>query len=207
MKSLPRHSVTAIADTSQLSDFSSWSSIPVLTPFVLVDGSGLAKQQTQVRIAYSQQALYIRFDCEDDDIWGTYTNRDEPLYNEEVVEIFIAPSAETPTHYFEFEVSPNSVLFDCTVYNPSSCPDEHFRIDETWNAEGLEWHAGSNENQHWWVVLKIPWSAIGGYHTEWRANFYRIERSRKSATEFSCWSATLSESFHIPARFGTLELV
>jgi hypothetical protein len=209
VKSPPCHSITAITDSAQLSESSSWSLISTLTPFILADGSGLAKQQTQVRVAYSQQAFYVRFDCEDDDIWGTHTKRDDPLYDEEVVEVFIASGAETPTRYFEFEVSPYGVLFDCIITNPAfqSNSKQLYDVDESWNAEGLEWYAGiCLEKQQWWAVLNIPWQDIGGFHTIWRANFYRIERSRKSGTEFSCWSATLSESFHVPARFGRLEL-
>jgi Carbohydrate family 9 binding domain-like len=184
-----------------------WSSVPALSAFILVDGSSPATQQTQVRLVYSSEALYVRFDCADDDIWGTYTKRDDPLYDEEVVEVFIAAGTEIPSRYFEFEVSPYGVLFDCTIYNPSGLPGEHFVVDETWNAEGLEWYAvASPETQRWWAILVIPWRDMGGFSHVWRANFYRIERSRCSGTELSCWSATFAEGFHVPARFGLLRL-
>lgn len=87
------------------------------TPFILVDGSGPALQQTMARLGYDADCLYVRFDCEDHDIWGTYRERDEPLYDEEVVELFISPGAETPTEYFEFEISPNGVFFDARISN------------------------------------------------------------------------------------------
>jgi hypothetical protein len=209
VKDVPTHVISLVPNTweNQAFNTASWSSVPVLSPFYLADGNGFAKQQTHVRLAYSAQALYVRFDCEDDDIWGTYTQRDDPLYDEEVVEVFIASGTETPTRYFEFEVSPHGVVFDCTIDNPSGHYDKHLVVDATWNAEGLEWHTQmDSEQQHWWAVLVIPWQAVGGYHTIWRANFYRIERSRTSGTEFSCWSPTHSKSFHVPARFGTLEL-
>jgi Carbohydrate-binding family 9 len=205
----PLHLVPHVPEGWPVQPFDSevWSGIPSLSPFLLADGSGLATQQTRVRLAYSQHALYIRFDCQDDDVWGTYTKRDEPIYDEEVVEVFIAPETETPKRYFEFEVSPNGVLFDCMITNPSGVYDQHFVVDERWNAEGLEWHAQfSPEPQQWWAFLKIPWQDIGGFHQEWRANFYRIERSKKSGTELSCWSPTQSQSFHVPAYFGRLRL-
>ena len=184
-----------------------WQDLPSLPPFVLADGSSLAKQQTQVRVCYSSKHLYVRFDCQDDDIWGTYQKRDDPIYDEEAVEVFIAAGDETPTRYLEFEVSPFGVLFNCVITNPSLHSHESYDVDETWNAEGLEWFARVHpEQQRWWAILVIPWGAIGGCHESWRANFYRIERSQKSGTEFSCWSATLAESFHVPARFGTLRL-
>lgn len=185
-----------------------WQELALLSPLILADGSGLAKQQTEVRLCSSEEYLYVRFDCDDDDIWGTYTKRDDPLYDEEVVEVFIASGDSAPNRYFEFEVSPYGVLFDCIITNPGLRPTlrQPYDVDEKWNAEGLEWFASIASEQQWWAMLKIPWSDIGGKHDLWRANFYRIERSRKSGTEFSCWSPTLSESFHEPERFGMLQL-
>jgi hypothetical protein len=182
-----------------------WAELPSLPPFILADGSTLARQQTQVRVCYSGYALYVHFDCTDDDIWGTYTKRGSPIYDEEVVEVFIAAGHDIPTRYFEFEVSPYGVLFDCVITNPSRHPEEPYDVDERWNAEGLEWYAEAYpEKQHWWATLILPWHALGGYQAVWRANFYRIERSQRSGTELSCWSPTFSKSFHVPARFGIL---
>ena len=97
-----------------------WDDVPVLPPFILADGSGPAKQQTAARICYDSQSLYVRFDCDDRDIWGTYTLRDDPIYDEEAVEVFLTSGEVDPTHYYEFELSPNGVLFDAQVYNPTS---------------------------------------------------------------------------------------
>lgn len=183
-----------------------WLELTPLSPFVESESSVLAKQQTRVRLCYGGQHLYVRFDCDDDDIWGNYTERDDPIYNEEAVEFFIAPGVETPQRYFEFEVSPRGVLFDCQIYNPSGFYDEKLEVDVSWNAEGVMWHAEINaEEQRWWAILVIPWQSIGGFQETWRANFYRIERSSKTGTEFSAWSPTLRPTmFHVPGRFGFL---
>src|SRR5690349_8240940 len=98
----------------------SWGDVPALPPFVLADGSGPAAQQTTARVCHDDEALYVRFDCEDRDIWGSYTRRDDPIYDEEVVELFVAPGAETPARYYEFEVSPNGVLLDAQIFNPTA---------------------------------------------------------------------------------------
>lgn len=183
-----------------------WCELKPLAPFVLNTDRATAKQQTEVRLCYSSQHLYVRFDCDDDDIWGNYTKRDDPVYEEEVVEVFIAPGSKTPERYFEFELSPKGVLFDCKIYNPSGFHDDKLEVDESWNAEDIAWYAEINsEKQHWWAILEIPWQAIGGFHEEWRVNFYRIERSSKSGTEFSAWSPTLRPNmFHVPSQFGLL---
>ena len=61
------------------------------------------------------------------------------------------------------------------------------------------------ERQDWWAELSIPWEKPSKI---WRANFYRVERPRDGAPEFTCWSPTLTNpaDFHKPARFGLLEL-
>jgi hypothetical protein len=188
-----------------------WDDVSALTPFILADGSGPAKQQTDVRVCYDWQALYVRFDCDDRDIWGTYTQRDQPIYDQEVVEVFLAAGEADPVRYFEFEVSPNGVLLDAKIYNPTSQRAD-IELDLAWSCEGIRWQAERNDAaNHWWAILSIPWAEVkppGDLPARWRANFYRIERPRDAAPEFSCWSPTLTEpaDYHKPARFGTLVL-
>jgi len=201
------------ATWSQDSDMDRWAwvDVPALPPFLLADGSGPAMQQTVARVCYDLMALYVRFDCADRDIWGTYTQRDDPIYDQEVVEVFLAAGEIDPVHYYEFEVSPNAVLFDALIFNPTS--ERHdMVVDATWNCEPIRWQAGQRDrDQHWWANLAIPWEAVkppGDLPAIWRANFYRIERPRDAAPEFSCWSPTLIEpaDFHKPAHFGSLVL-
>lgn len=187
-----------------------WDDLPPLPPFILADGSGPAQQQTSARICCDDTALYVRFDCADRDIWGTYTQRDDSIFDEEVVEVFISSGAETPQIYFEFEVSPNSVLLDARITNPGLRHTD-LQVDRSWDCAGLRWQAAHDDQAgHWWAMLVIPWSSIGPTDlpaTLWRANFYRIERPHDAEPEFSCWSPTMSNpaDFHRPAYFGVLE--
>lgn len=188
-----------------------WDEVSSLPPFTLADGSGPARQQTVTRVCYDDQALYVRFSCQDEDIWGTYTQRDEPLYDEEVVELFLASGAEDPVSYYEFEVSPNGVIFDAQVYNPTS-QREDMQVDLDWDCPDLRWEARRDDAaRHWWATLVVPWAVVappGDLPINWRANFYRIERPRGAEAEFSCWSPTLTQpaDFHKPAYFGRLIL-
>lgn len=181
-----------------------WKEIPPLSPLALADGSGAPEQATTVRLCWDEEALHVRFDCEDRDAWGTYRQRDEPLWQEEVVEVFLAPGEEDPIDYAEIEVSPLGVLFDARIHNPTSLRAD-MTADVAWDCPGLRWQAGrGKERQDWWAELSIPL----GSPRVWRANFYRVERPRDGAPEYSCWSPTLTDpaDFHKPARFGVLEL-
>ena len=49
---------------------------------------GPAPYRTRFRALWSGLGLHFRFDAEDDAPWFTMTARDDPLWEEEVVEIF-----------------------------------------------------------------------------------------------------------------------
>ena len=188
-----------------------WDEVPQLPPFILADGSGVAQQQTIARVCRDSRALYVRFDCFDSDIWGTYTQRDDPIFDEEVVEVFLSCGPKLAQNYYEFEVSPNGVLLDARIHNPTALRRD-LQVDCTWDCPGLRWQATRNDSGgRWQAILVIPWSSISGADSSailYRANFYRIERSRGSGPEFSCWSPTFTApaDFHKPEYFGMLDI-
>ena len=214
MDTIPQASIPAVPpgwDPTAPWESWNWQAVPILPPLLLANGSGLARHQTAVRICRDAVALYVRFDCDDRDIWGTFTQRDDPIYDEEVVEVFLAAGAETPTEYAEIELSPNGVLFDAWIQNPTG-DRARMVVDTAWDWPGIRWHAQRiDAEKRWWAVLVLPWAGIvssGPLPTVWRANFYRIERPRDAEPEFSCWSPTLTEpaDFHRPGRFGMLRI-
>jgi hypothetical protein len=189
-----------------------WEELPPLSPFIIANGSAPAQQQTVVHIGYDDANFYVRYDCDDTDIWGKSTARDSAIYDEEVVELFIAPGDAHPTYYYEFEVSPLGTLLDLDVHSPN-LERSTLQGNFAWNCPGLQWSAERNDAAHHWrAYLVVPWHSIGATGTTlpptWRANFYRIDRPRGHAPEFSCWSPTMSEpaDYHRPAYFGHLQL-
>lgn len=208
---LPRWTVPRVAGTW------SWDDVAPLPPLARSEDGAPAEQATRVRMAWDDAALHVRFDCVDRHAWGTLAQRDDPLWQEEAVEVFLAPGEADPVDYLEFEVSPRGVLFDARIHNPTSLRAD-LRADVAWDCPGIRWEAGSGtERQDWWAVLVLPWRGLldreGPPPPVWRANFYRIERPRierpeDGPAEFSAWSPTLVRpaDFHKPARFGVLEL-
>jgi hypothetical protein len=193
-----------------------WERAATAGPLLLADGSGPPEQASVVRTAWDEAALHVRFDCADRDAWGTYRQRNDPLYLEEAVEIFLAPGPAVPRRYWEIEVSPAGVVFAAAIHNPTGRRAD-LVADTGWECRGLQCRSGpAGTSQDWWAELAVPWSALGPARTAdseappavWRANFYRIERPRDGRGEFSCWSPTLTApaDFHRPERFGVLEL-
>jgi hypothetical protein len=177
-----------------------------LRPLRLVDShTGCAPLlSTAVRVATRGGALLVRFDGRDRGVVATLTERDGPLWKEDVFEVFLSPDA-TPGVYYEFEVNPLGALFDARIESPEG-RRETMRADVAWNCPGFSARAGHREG-HWWARFRIPLAPLCPEAAAgWRANFYRIDRGEPD--EYSAWSPTFAEppDFHRPDRFGRLWL-
>ena len=77
-------------------DDAAWSAAAPLTLVDSLDGSK-PELRTIARLSWDDQALYVAFECEDPDVWGTLRQRDEPLYTQDVVEVFLDADADGRT--------------------------------------------------------------------------------------------------------------
>jgi hypothetical protein len=192
-----------------------WSRAAPVGDFLFTDGKGAPQLPTEVKLCWDDRNLYLAFLAVDTDIWGTMKKRDDPIYEEEVVEAFLSSGGEV-TKYYEFEWSPRNVVFDARVECPEWGDRSRMKLDTEWDCQGQQsavqvvgtLDKRDDIDQQWTVEAALPFSQIGrrgkapAEGEEWRANFYRIDRAGKG--EFSCWSPTLKPDFHVPARFGKL---
>ena len=178
---------------------------------VRADGRGPLRWPTRVRIAWNAVALFVRFDCVDESRTAKLTARDAPLWEEEVVEMFLAPGAADPAVYFELEVNPLGALFDARVESPEG-ERATMRVDAAWHLDGLRWKVGDgSERRDWWAALALPWRGLGvegGPPDRCCANFYRIEHAAAGEVEHGAWSPTFAApaDYHRPRCFGHLIL-
>jgi len=215
-KRVPDNSITVDGEL----DDPGWTNIEPVGDFILSDGSRPAARQTVARACWDSVYLYISFESDDPDIWGTFFRRDQEIFEEEVVEAFLDPDSDL-VEYYEFQTSPRGTLFDAVISNPTGSRDD-LVADRTWDCDG--WLSavhvdGTLDNREdtdksWTVEWAIPFASIPGGPNNppkpgdtWRVNLYRIDRT--PTPEFSCWSPTLATppNFHIPTRFGTLLFV
>ncbi|MDQ1470330.1 MAG: hypothetical protein QOJ99_1810, partial [Bryobacterales bacterium] len=63
-----------------------------------------AKQKTTARLLWDDQNLYVSYECEDADIVAFHTQRDDPTYLDDAVEIFINPMPSQTGIYFGLEM-------------------------------------------------------------------------------------------------------
>lgn len=195
---LPTHPTWKVAETI------AWGAEPYVARF---------------RAVWSDAALAFRFDVSDVGPWSTMTRRDDRLWEEEVVEIFLDP-ARRGEGYAEIEISPANVVCDLLVRTP--WPD--LDADPAWHVEGLEtivspWRDSSAGPDGWTAIGRVPWTGLRSIAPAvampprpgdvWRFNVYRIKRpggaQRPNAdVRLLAWSPTGTPSFHVPAAFRDL---
>lgn len=166
---------------------------------------------TSVAAWYDAESLSVLFSAADDFIRATHHRHDDPLYEDDVVELFVAP--ERLIRYYELEVSPNGAVFDATVDSPDGSRAT-MHVDRAWNCEGLvvavRKVVESSGAMTLDTLLRIPFASLGRSTPlegeTWRANFFRIDRHAEEGDEFSAWQPTRRDppDFHVPASFGTL---
>lgn len=196
-------------------DDGAWTHAPVVT-FVRSQDGKPATKLTKAWMCWDDENLYISFDCVDSDVWGTLTKRDDPIYGQEVVEFFLAPSCDLQ-RYYEFEVSPRNVIFDAIIVNTTGRAPDSSKTDVAWTCKDLRTAVivdGTLDNRNdvdrgWTAEVAIPFASLDRAAPKpgerWRANLYRIDLS-PPPIEFQAWSPTLIDpaNFHVPARFGTV---
>jgi alpha-galactosidase len=161
------------------------------------------KRQTEVRLLWTPQMLYLRFECRYRELFvfedSDPTGRRDHLWDRDVAEAFLQPDPSQPRYYREFEVSPNGLWIDLDIF-PEGLSDLKSGLTRSvWlDREGHKWAA----------ELAIPMKALTEHFdpaSVWRANFYRVEGPREPRF-YSAWRATGTPqpNFHVPPAFGKL---
>jgi hypothetical protein len=169
-------------------------------------GRPVKQLRTEVRSRWTDSSLYLLFVCPYEDLnlkpspqTSTDTNQ---LWTWDVAEIFIGSDFQHIRRYKEFEVSPQGEWIDLDIDL-----DQPHRDGSKWNS-GFETAARIDaEKKIWYGAMRIPFAAIDPQAphigSRFRANFFR---SQGASRQLLAWQTPNGESFHVPERFGILEL-
>jgi hypothetical protein len=182
---------------------------------------GPAAYPTRFRALWSGEGLFLRFDVTDPSPWHTMTRKDEHLWDEEVVEIFLDPG-RAGRDYYELEISPANVV--CEVRMIAGSPNK--KQDFDWKLAGLQTHAhvhhdAAGKPTGWTATAFLPWAGLRPLPSatgvalppspgaRWRFNLFRIERpggpkAPENDVVAVAWSPTGEPSFHVPRAFRDL---
>ena len=168
------------------------------------------KYRTEVRVRWTNQNLYLLYVCPYEELNlkpnPKTTAETNELWNWDVAEAFIGSDFQDIRRYKEFEISPQAewVDLDIDLHKP------HHEDGWTWNS-GMEVSARIDRSAHvWYGAMRIPYSAIDSRPAAagnlLRINLFRSQGPASSRHDIA-WQAPMSNSFHVPERFGLLELV
>lgn len=161
---------------------------------------------TRVALYRDGAFLHVVFTGKDDHVFATHLCHDAPLYEEDVVEIFLSPT--DPKVYFELEVNPLGTSFDARITSPDGVR-KTMKADLGWTCNGL-FAAVRRTPETLEVLLRFPFESLGvappSDGAVWRANLFRIDRHRELGDEYTSWCPTMKNppDFHVAAAFGDL---
>ena len=180
----------------------------VISGFMAVGGRTPAQAPTEVRLAYDDAGLNIRFDCPEPlldtamqrrhEFLAKVTQRDGNVWADDCVAVLLQPAGSK--HVYEFAVNAVGTLEDAADTNP-----------DLWESRDVKWDSQATtraglEERCWWAELRIPWADLGGkpaLGSSWGASFARSARGRKEQT---VWNLT-DKGIHDPVALGTLVFV
>lgn len=165
------------------------------------------ERHAEARLVWHDEALCVRFTCRQAEplVVSAEPRLDVKtigLWERDVCEIFVAPDAEVPTRYLEFEVAPTGEWLDLRIEQK---PEGR---ETAWDYEaGLSAGAQVAESSVT-LTLALPWSAFGerpAPGARWRANLFRCVGAGPTRG-YLAWRPTFTPepNFHVPQAFGWL---
>lgn len=187
-----------------------WAVPAACTPVSLRRATDGASPRLAMSVAAyrDDECLTLVYRGDDDELVATMYGHDEPLWKEDVVEIFLAPEGLTP--YYEIEVNPLGTAFDARIESPDGIRATMV-VDLGWTCDGLFAAVRRDDERTLQIVMRIPFAAFGmapRAGDEWRGNLFRVDRSRRG-DEYSAWQPTMKTpaDFHVTGAFGVLRFL
>jgi hypothetical protein len=171
-------------------DEPSWRAVPWTDDFVDIEGDARPRPRfrTRVKMLWDDQYFYVGAELEEPHVWGTLTEHDAIIFQDNDFEVFIDPSGSSH-HYAEFEINALNTGWDLLLTRPYK---DGGKAINSWEIPGLKTavHVDGTLNdprdtdRGWSVELAFPWKVLselaqhGGPPKDgeqWRVNFSRVE--------------------------------
>jgi hypothetical protein len=195
-------------DTNPISQF--WRGAQPVQISVDSHGKSIPRYRTEVRTRWTDKNLYFLFICPYEELFlKPNPNKEKEtneLWNWDVAEVFLGSDFQDIKRYKEFEISPQGEWIDLDV----DLHKPHHEDGWTWNS-GFEVSARIDRRAHFWYgAMRIPYSALDNHPAApgnvLRMNLFRSQGPVSHHQEIA-WQAPMSNTFHVPERFGLLKLV
>jgi len=144
---------------------------------------------TRMRMGWDDQFLYINAELEEPHVWGTITEKNAQMFEDNDFEVFIDPDCDG-LNYYEFEINALGSIWELSLpkpYGDGGKPVLGCNIDGLVSRVRIDGSLNdpSVPDRGWMVELAIPWAGLAIYHREnacppatgdrWRVNFSRVQ--------------------------------
>jgi hypothetical protein len=190
-------------------------------------GDEAMSSETGIALCWDDAYLRVEYAFSDDPACSTFTECNDPLYDQTVGEIFVCGGdfeGDAPSTYLEVEISPADVLWVGTIFNPTFLQPNvttNIDCDESGIVHSVEEGVPAGG---WTGKMAIPWELIPGIDgaagvaagQELRLNLLRILMAPDNCgqdcdetCEYGAWSPTqvTPPAFHRSAFFGSATLL
>jgi hypothetical protein len=218
-------------------DEPAWRAVRWSDPFVDIEGAGqpAPRFETRLKMLWDDEFFYFAAEMEEPDLWGTLTERDSVIYQDNDFEVFIDPGNDT-LDYYELEVNVLGTEWDLRLTKPYRAGGQAI---DAWDITGLEVgidargtiNQPGDEDDGWTLEIAMPWPVLAEFAPEqrrprageeWRVNFSRVQwhldvedgryvkrldpGTGKPLPENNwVWSPQGAINMHIPERWGYAE--
>lgn len=139
---------------------------------------------------WDREHLYVAFASAPSLVPVTKTERDDDLFNECAVELFLAAGQG----FYEFEINPLGAMLD--LYCPHEDQEADWQTQARWDAADLKWTAGvASAGAGWNAQMCLAWAAIPRVNREefdgcpcLRGNFCRSGKRQDGSYEPASWA-------------------
>jgi len=172
-------------------------------------GQSAGHHRTEIRSRWTKNNLYFLFICPYEELnlkpspsTSTETFR---LWDWDVAEVFIGSDFQNIQKYKEFEISPQGEWIDLDI-----------DLTKPHHEDGWVWNSGfsvaariDSAAKIWYGAMRIPFSVLESrtpsVGDEFRVNLFRSQGPPPNRIQV-VWQPTMSNTFHVPEKFGRLRL-
>lgn len=168
------------------------------------DGFSPCPYRTEVKLLYTDEAIYVNFKTDEKPLLATRTKRNSDVCEDSCMELFFKPGKECE-EYINFEINPFGTLF---LSKRKDRYQTHFvEVDEAiFDIKSII------TKDYWQLIYKIPFSFLKSEYENisdvMYGNFYKCCGSVGDKQHYASWNLveTPKPDFHRPEFFGKIVL-
>ena len=204
-------------------DEADWQNAPLSEAFADIRGVDFEPapvKQTNMKMLWDEENLYIAGIIEEDNVTASLTEHDAIIYHDNDWEVFIDPDQDC-RFYFEIELNALNTVMDLLMDRPYRDGGKFYL---PWDLRGLKTavHVDGSLNdpadtdKGWTVEMAIPLASLCvEFQTpeelldkDWKIGFSRVEWLKEGGPEENwVWNPTGMVDMHQPERWGVLHFV